>query len=65
MISDKSLHISTLKNVIVWILQAKMYSVIFCLQTKKVSIVEGQNFHVRIFYVKIFMWVYSTYFPFE
>ena len=51
MISDKSLHISTLKNVMCDILQAKMYSVMFCQQTKKVCIVECQNFHVSMFYL--------------
>ena len=35
MISDKSLHISTLKNVMCDILEAKMYSVIFCQRIKK------------------------------
>jgi hypothetical protein len=52
MISDKSLHISTLKNVMCDILQAKMLSVIFRQQKNGVY-----------WSVNIFMCVDSTYFP--
>jgi len=51
MISDKSLHISTLKNVMCDILQAKMFSVIFCKQKKMVCTVECRNSQVSRFYL--------------
>ena len=50
-VSDKSLHVSTLKNVICEILQAKNDSVIFCQGTNMVCTVACQNFHVSIFYL--------------
>ena len=51
MISDKCLHISSLKNVMCDILQAKMLSVIFCQRKNLVCTEECQNFHVFRFYL--------------